>query len=160
VSTNFQIRDDSLSASGSSVKRDMPAQKLGSDLKPIALHRATILSVGDDARLLETRQMVLASAGYVVLSMSSTELLNERRVQQTNLAVICHSVLSKRAARVAQTLHRIHPGLPILRLGDSSPEPNGSYEFTFDFPPRPEVLLRTLELLLSGRTESRIANHH
>lgn len=134
-------------------RRDMPVRdtriNTNIDTNYVSSKQLTILSIGDDARLLETRQMVFASAGYAVYSMSSADNLDNELVQQSDLAVICHSVPAKLATQVATTLRNTNPALPILRLGDFRAIPDGAYDLTLQFPPRPEVLLKTLEQMLS-----------
>jgi len=121
-------------------------------MRVIASHlvrnQAKILSIGDDERLLETRQMVFASAGYDVLSANSADDLDNDLVQKFDIAVVCHSVPTKRAAQLAEFLHNINPALPILRLGDFRTGPEDRYDLILQFPPKPELLLKTLEQLL------------
>lgn len=55
--------------------------------------RAVILQVGLDPTLLETRALVLQSAGYIVVSMNSAqEGLARFAVTGFDLVVLCHSI--------------------------------------------------------------------
>jgi hypothetical protein len=130
-------------------RRQLTTRKMQVQLVPISLERAVVLSVGDDARLLETRELVLASAGYIVHSVNSDEILGEEFMQQIDIAIICHSVSTKRAERVAKEIHSLSPDIPILHLGAFRACPEGTYERTLiDFHPKPEVMLKTLEQML------------
>lgn len=77
---------------------------------------AHILSVGDDAWLLSSRQMVLESSGYEVHSFSSVELIEDEITLQCNLAILCHSIEPERAEELASRLRRLKPSLPLLVL--------------------------------------------
>jgi len=133
-------------------RRNLPARGTKPHANNHSSRRATVLSIGDDARLLETRQMVFMSAGYTVHSVTSAELLNNHVVQQFDVAVICHSVSQKRAAQVAEFLHNIDPALPILRLADFNTGAEAKQDVTLRFPPKPEILLETLEEMLPRAT--------
>lgn len=129
--------------------RELAARKTQVHLKPTSSKRATVLSIGDDMRLLETREMVLASAGYAVHSASSDDTLNKELIQEADITVICHSVSTKRASRVAEAIHILGPDIPILHLGAFRACQQSTYERTLiDFPPKPEILLQTLEEML------------
>lgn len=132
-------------------RRNLPVRSTRLHVNKASSNRATILSIGDDARLLETRRMVFVSAGYAVHSVSSAELLENHVVQQFGAAVICHSVLPKRVTQVSEFLHNINPALPILDLGPFRIGSESKYHVTLQFPPKPEVLLKTLEQMLSGQ---------
>jgi hypothetical protein len=82
---------------------------------------AHILSIGDDAWLLSSRQMVLESSGYEVHSFSSDELIEDEitlqcDLLQCNLAILCHSIEPERAEELANRLRRLKPSLPLLVL--------------------------------------------
>ena len=132
-------------------RRNLPVRSTRLHVNKASSNRATILSIGDDGRLLETRRMVFFSAGYAVHSVSSAVLLDNHVVQHFDAAVICHSVLPKRVTQVAEFLHNIDPALPILDLGPFRTGSESKYHVTLQFPPKPEVLLETLEKMLSGQ---------
>jgi hypothetical protein len=137
-------------------RRPLTTRKMQVHLMPTASKRATVLSIGDDPRLLETREMVLASAGYAVLSASSEDPLDKELIEQIDIAVVCQSVPTKRASRVAEAIRMLRLDLPILHLGVFRACLQSTYERTLiDFPPRPEVLLKTLEQMLPRSTQSR-----
>jgi hypothetical protein len=130
-------------------RREMPVWDMPMNSNHIAPKGVTILSIGDDVRLLETRQMVFASAGYQVYSATSADVFDENLIRQMDIAVICHSVPQKLAARLACSFHGLNPALPILRLGEPIAGTDWAYHRALQFPPRPEVLLKTVERILS-----------
>jgi hypothetical protein len=133
-------------------RRQLTIRKMQVQLAPISLDRAVVLSVGDDARLLETRELVLASVGYIVHSVSSDDILDEELMLQIDIAIVCHSVSTKRTSMVSKAIRSLGPDIPILHLGAFRACPEGTYERTLiDFPPRPEIMLKTLEQMLPKR---------
>jgi hypothetical protein len=130
-------------------RKEMPVWDMPMNSNHIAPKGVTILSIGDDVRLLETRQMVFASAGYQVHSATSADVFEENLIRQMDIAVICHSVPPKLAALIACSFHGLDPALPILRLGEPIAGTDGAYDHALQFPPRPEVLLKTVEQIVS-----------
>jgi hypothetical protein len=78
--------------------------------------RIKILSIGDDEDLLNTRQMVLESAGFRVQSIAGTGTIEEAGVQVIDLALICHTIPAEQAFTTARFLKRINPAITILHL--------------------------------------------
>lgn len=79
-------------------------------------NRMTILSIGEDRTLLNTRHMVLESAGFLVRSILSIDAIEEAEVLGIDLALICHSVEEDRACAAAHLLKKMSPAISILLL--------------------------------------------
>lgn len=78
--------------------------------------RGRILSVGDDQTLLDTRELVLESGGYFVVSRSSFRIMQDDEFRYFDLFVLCHSIGGKQSERVIDHLQKCAPGKPILQL--------------------------------------------
>jgi CheY-like chemotaxis protein len=62
-------------------------------MPPTSIQSALILNVGRDPVLLNTRRLLLESAGYLVESACSTkDAINQFRSGDLDLVVLCHSV--------------------------------------------------------------------
>jgi DNA-binding response OmpR family regulator len=81
-----------------------------------------VLSVGPNASLLETRNIVLRSAGYLVESASSmNEAVHRFLAGDFDLVILCHSVPIRERARVEGQMFEIitkpvHPNELLARL--------------------------------------------
>ncbi len=91
----------------------------------MARHQALVLSGGNDARLLNTRNAVLKQAGYhVVSAFSSLELLEKFFSGDYDVVVLCHSVPEQEQEKLAQAIHRYSPSTPVATIvlnGQSRP---------------------------------------
>lgn len=99
-----------------------------------------ILSVGDDPMLLGSRHMLLESAGYQVLSVSSSRVIRQEHQGAFDLAVVCHTTVISRAQLVA-SLQSSHPQVPILLLERAAGGCSDGMGLVLS---RPEELLRTV----------------
>lgn len=113
----------------------------------------TILSVGDDAHLLESRQRVLESKGYRVRSVSRLDIVGDEEVRQVALAVICHSVEESRAAAVAVSIRRRNPDILVLRLATWDAGAQDCFDHRLACL-APGVLLATIDRMLAARLAS------
>lgn len=84
--------------------------------QPRAVHKVHILSIGDDAALLNSRELVLQSGGYAVLSISSSASLSKDLLQQFDLIVLCHAVKSR--DEIVRSIRLLKPDLPILLIDE------------------------------------------
>jgi hypothetical protein len=92
--------------------------------------------------------MVLESSGFRVHSVSSFVRVQEEKVRQFDLVLICHSVEEDRSAALAAYLKTIHPGLQILRFSRTY---GGSANYgRYIAPSRPEELLREVNWIFEG----------
>lgn len=102
-----------------------------------AMQKLRILSVGNDPSLLNSRELVLQSAGYAVLSMSSSASLSKDLLQQFDVVVLCHTV--KSCDQVVHSIRLLRPDLPILLVDELCCESVRSGEIYVS--PQPETLL-------------------
>ena len=76
----------------------------------------SILCVGGDIQLLETRAVVLRQTGAEVRCAPSSKALAALESQPFDLVVLCHSVKSDEARQIYETAHRRLPSAQVLRL--------------------------------------------
>jgi hypothetical protein len=86
----------------------------------------SILMVGRDAHLLESRQLLLQTRGYRVLTIQSlTELDRIPQNPEIALVVLCHTLSAKERADAAAQASARWPGIQKLALiGGNSKDPN------------------------------------
>jgi len=66
------------------------------------MHRNLILAVGNDSHLLDTRQLLLEAAGYLVVTASSArEAVDRFLAGNFDLVLLCHSISDKDRDRLA-----------------------------------------------------------
>jgi len=99
----------------------------------------SIVMLGRDTHLLETRKWVLQSLGYRVLTMSRlAELDGLAPTPPVNLVVLCHTLSTKeRADAIARASKRWKDVKKLLLLRDSSTTPSavlGQVERILDAP--------------------------
>jgi hypothetical protein len=90
---------------------------------PRSVTRRRILSVGDDQNLLGTRELVLESGGYFVVSRSSFRIMQDDEFRFFDLIVLCHSIEAQQSERVIDHLRKCAPGKPILQLLRNGQDP-------------------------------------
>lgn len=106
-----------------------------------------ILAISDYDGLRSSREMVLISAGYSVLSVRSEAVNSSFDPSIFDIAVICQSVQTTRAAQAAYLLRIGNPEIQILRI---LPEDHGSetgYDALIDGLSSPQHLLESIRLL-------------
>lgn len=89
-------------------------------------HDANVLSIGDDYSLLQSRQMVLRSAGYNVFSFASNTHPKELATVPADIVLICHTVDLARAETIVATFRQFHPTLPVLFLSKFNDGPRNT----------------------------------
>jgi hypothetical protein len=75
-----------------------------------------ILSVSDHEGVRISRELLLQSVGYVVLSMSSDHVLSAEMPHDLAVAIIGQTTDDLSAGRIAAKLRRTQPNIRILRL--------------------------------------------
>ncbi len=74
----------------------------------------TILLVGEDAMLLQTRAAVLRKTGCEVLSCDAASAVTIQADRECKLVVLCHSLSSEVCEALAEALHMRWPKTRIL----------------------------------------------
>lgn len=79
-----------------------------------------ILSISDHESVKLSRELLLQSVGYSVISMSSDCGLKEELPRHVNIAIIGHTVDDRSAIRIVGRLRTAQPHLRILRLAEKN----------------------------------------
>ena len=133
VSNNLQ------SGASGIVRGSFPAAKR---LGPMA----TVLLVGEDEILLNTRAAVVRTTGVTTVCSLTTEALTALTEQSCDLVVLCHSVPDYVCITLADIIRRQWPGTRILRLAaGSAGEEDGSVAVCSADPE--SLVQRTVEML-------------
>ena len=110
-----------------------------------------ILCIDDADVALRVRKLVLASAGYAVLTAASgeegLELFKQHAVE---LVIADHFLSAKTGTEIAKEMKELKPEVPILIVSATAEKPSG-IEFADGFLPKgdsPEILLAAIARLL------------
>jgi CheY-like chemotaxis protein len=110
-----------------------------------------LLCIDDADVALRVRKLVLASAGYAVLTAASgeegLELFKQHAVE---LVIADHFLSAKTGTEIAKEMKELKPEVPILIVSATPEKPSG-IEFADGFLPKgdsPEILLDTIASLL------------
>jgi DNA-binding NarL/FixJ family response regulator len=76
----------------------------------------TILLVGEDAMLLQTRAAVLAKTGAEVVCCAPNAALTMQADRECDLVVLCHSVAEALSLALAETIHARWPKTKVLQV--------------------------------------------
>ena len=120
-----------------------------------------ILACGRDQSLLDTRRMVLESAGYRVRVATEAEAAIKILLDEPiALMVLCHTLSSQDCLTVLAALHSYHPEARVVALqSNKAPcEANGMVQVVSVFDGPGKMLLKVQELMntrSSAKTESR-----
>jgi CheY-like chemotaxis protein len=113
-----------------------------------------ILCIDDADIALRVRKLLLASAGYSVLTASSGEEgLEIFKQQPVELVIADHFLSDKTGVETAKEMKQLKSEVPILIVSAAAEEPAG-IEFADGFLSKgegPEVLLNTIAILLKKR---------
>src|SRR5271165_3557461 len=112
-----------------------------------------ILCIDDESLSLRVRQLVLASAGYEVLTASSGEAgLEVLKQNPVDLVIADHFLSGKTGTEIAREIKELKPEVPILIVSASAEKPSG-LEFADGFLPKgeaPDVLLQAIARLVKS----------
>ena len=112
-----------------------------------------ILCVDDGDIALRVRQILLTSAGYLVLNAKSGEVgLELFKKYPVELVVADHYLSGKTVTEIAKEMKKLKPDIPILVFSGAINRPEG-LEFVDEFLMKsepPEVLLHTVARLLDN----------
>lgn len=110
----------------------------------------TILLVGEDSFLLETRSAVLARLGAKVLAATAADLAILPTSQHIDVVVLCHTVQAERQADVVRTVHeKWKPRAKVLQI-ESIGEKRRDTGADFFTDSSPEMLIEHAYNLLAG----------
>jgi CheY-like chemotaxis protein len=113
-----------------------------------------VLCIDDAEIALRVRKLLLASAGYSVLTApSGEEGLEVFKNQPVDLVIADHFLSNKTGAEIAGEMKQLKSDVPILIVSAASEEPPG-IEFADGFLSKgegPDVLLNTIASLLKKR---------
>jgi hypothetical protein len=76
----------------------------------------TVLLIGNDPYLQQTRAAVLRAAGAVVDSRSPKEAMPRIRARRYAVAVLCHTLSPQEAAHLLEEAHSLSPGTKVIQL--------------------------------------------
>lgn len=107
-----------------------------------------ILSISDDPMVRSTRELVLRTDGYEIVSISSNDLLSVSEIRSFDVAVICHSVPTERAMGLIDRLRRYKPEIRVLRVNSRVRRVEPFYEVDSEVLSGPGALLRAVKQLL------------
>lgn len=98
-----------------------------------ALTRPLILCIDDAEIALRVRKLLLASAGYAVLTAASGEQgLEVFKQNSVNLVIADHFLSDKTGAEIAREMKQLKPQVPIL-IVSAATEPPADLQFTDGF---------------------------
>src|ERR1035437_3342853 len=118
---------------------------------------SSILVVGDDELLLETRAAVLRTIGAETFCCRGTSALAVQADRQCDVVILCHSLPAELCAALAETIHACWPKTRLLLV-----TPTGAWEQAVENTPVDAVssadpqrlVLRTVELLGHRRPQN------
>jgi len=112
-----------------------------------------ILCIDDENISLRVRKLLLASAGYKVLTASSGEAgLEVLKQNPVDLVIADHFLSAKTGTEIAREMKEFKPEVPILIVSAAAEKPSG-LEFADGFLPKgeaPDVLLQAIARLLKS----------
>ena len=76
----------------------------------------SILLVGEDPRLLETRAAVLARTGAAIISCNKAEFPRCADARPFRLVVLCHSLAPETKQSLPTEIHRRWPGVCVVQV--------------------------------------------
>ncbi len=118
---------------------------------------AKILSIGQDAALLFSRNLVLRKAGADVFSARLEPALQLLRSQFFELVVLCHTLQQGEIAYVCGEVERLWPGTRVLLVTELMYPalPDCKIDVVLPWHLGPSALVLSAASLLGGETESR-----
>lgn len=125
-------------------------------MTPRGTSSTCILNVGSDAALVQSREVLLRSAGYLVESASSIEdAIRRLRAGDFDLVVLCHSISPAETKRLIFRIRSGGSGTPVISVAaDSRPYPDPFANLTVGG--SPDALFCAVDAVLQqGRSEQR-----
>lgn len=103
-----------------------------------------VLTVSDYEGLRLSRQLILEQAGFRAESCTSSSRFEVFAVRKFHIAILCHSVPSDCAIRIAEMLHRYQPRICVVRLDSSERSGSPFFDRELDLFTPPEEFLRVV----------------
>ncbi len=112
-----------------------------------------VLSVGDHESIRMSRELLLRSARYSVISLTSYGVSKEELPSDLEIAIIGQTVDDLTASRMAANLHRTHPNIRVLRLTGQYSRPGFGFDGAFFIEDGPGAFLCSVDELagMGGR---------
>ncbi len=129
-----------------------PTSKACASVKKDQKRQPKLLSIGDDLDLLGSRAMVLASVGFDISSMSSTEALDTRPFSHLDCVFICQSVHADIAVLLANLIRRERPHTHIVRLSRFRFDEPDAFTSICDTTYDPELFLADVREIIGSKT--------
>ena len=127
-------------------------------MKPSLSEKPLILCIDDAEVALRVRKLLLASAGYVVLTAASGEEgLEAFRQNPIDLVIADHFLSDKSGAEIAAEMKEMKPDVPIL-IVSAAEEPPAGLEFADGFLSKldgPDALLERVASLLAEKSDEK-----
>ena len=117
-----------------------------------------ILSVGLEPRVLKERNLVLAAAGYIVVSAYGPKEGIAKFVNSDFDVVVLCSSLGKDVSRLANAFRRFRPSIPLIVI--SGPRSEIQMEGICAVASNPDELLGAVHNMLAGRHCDSLSSHH
>jgi DNA-binding NarL/FixJ family response regulator len=77
---------------------------------------STVLLIGEDDLLQQTRAAVLRTTGATTVCCNAVSAMAVQADRQCDLVVLCHSLSETLSAALTETIHSRWPSTPILRV--------------------------------------------
>ncbi len=110
--------------------------------------QALVLSIGSDARILDTRELILRSAGCSVVSASSVkEAVFLLKDGEFDAIVLCHTLPTRDCERLTRAVRASGSRIPIVSVSGSTSDERNSYsDATLD--KNPAAFLQAIQEVL------------
>jgi hypothetical protein len=150
----IQLRRETIAAmklrSISAVRRIADAQvSADAGVQVRSAGQTRILAISDYEGLRISREQVLRLEGFLIESVSSGAVLEDSWMKLFDIAILCQSIESEDAVRIARLLRRANPRIAILRVNPSQANMENCppFDYEMDALAGPHGLLHALEVL-------------
>jgi CheY-like chemotaxis protein len=109
--------------------------------------KVRILSVCDHDSIRYSRELVLRQEGYEVESVTSDNELSAEWVRSFQIAILCHSIRTERAWRIAECLRSKNSDIRVLGIHAMCSGQDPSSDIECEVLSGPNALLQALEKL-------------
>lgn len=120
-----------------------------------------ILCIGDDEGIRFSRELVLRQEGYEVESATSDARFDSPWVRSFPIVVLCHSLDSNSAAKVAEKLRQRNPAIAVVRIHSIRSIQEQFYDVDCEVLPGPDQLLSVIQsvaMRLAPRDQPQVRN--
>jgi CheY-like chemotaxis protein len=111
-----------------------------------------VLNVGRDSPLLDTRAMLLRSAGYIVESTPSmADAIHRFRTGDFDLVILCHSIPEQDRQRLIDLIREEGSSTPVIFISSTAAPPTPRFAVLSVDNHHPAALLSAIRELLSQK---------